>query len=174
MANIHEAARNGNLNEVKALLNQGVPVNTRNYSGWTPLHAAAYSGRLNVVQELIKRGARVNPRSHMGGVTPLFAAAINGHPRVVHTLIKAGANPRYTTISGNSPYNITSHSDNATRNATRNALKTSQVASKFQNYRKKSIARKRASPNTLARTVFSPARVRAMMNRYGINYLNKV
>jgi len=172
MATIHEAAYMGNLNRVKALLNQGAPTNSRNWAGWTPLHSAAQAGRLNVVEELIKRGARVNPRSHMGGVTPLFAAAINGHPRVVHTLIKAGANPRYTTISGNSPYNITSHSDNATRNATRNALKTSRAATKWQNFRKKSISRKRASPNTLARTVFNPKRVKRMTAKHGNNWLN--
>ena len=63
MAPIHSAARRGNLNRVKALLNQGVPVNSRNEGGYTPLHFATYSGpvRVNVAQELLRRGAHVPP-----------------------------------------------------------------------------------------------------------------
>jgi ankyrin repeat protein len=164
MANIHEAARNGNLNEVKALLNQGVPVNSRDDYGRTPLHAAAYNGRLNVVQELLKRGARVNPRSVIGA-TPLHWATNKGHSRVVHALIKAGANPKYRNAAGQ---------QYAYNEKTRNALRTSRAASKFQNYRKKSIARKRAPAKNVAEKAFSPARVRTMMKKYGNNWLNKV
>jgi len=168
MAPIHEAAQRGNLNRVKALLNQGVPVNSRNFMGWTPLHSAATSGHLNVVQELLRRGARVNPRTIHSWMTPLHAAAINGHSRVMHALIKAGANPKYRNVQGYDSYSIVFNHWN------RKPLKTSRAATKWQNYRKKSIAKKRASPNTLARTVFSPARVRTMMNKYGNNWLNKV
>jgi hypothetical protein len=53
-------------------------------------------------------------------------------------------------------------------------LKTSSAVTKWQNYRKKSIAKKRAPPNTLARTAFSPKRVKSMMNKYGNNWLNKL
>ena len=90
MAPIHSAARRGNLNRVKALLNQGVPVNTQTDAGWTPLHDAADSGRLNVVQELLRRGARVNIRTHQGS-TPLNVAAFGRHPHVVHALQEARA-----------------------------------------------------------------------------------
>ena len=164
MAPIHNAALNGNLNRVKTLLNQGVPVNTRDEYGNTPLHWAAIRGRLNVIQELLRRGAHVNPRTRRG-FTPLHVA---WDPNVFHTLIKAGANPKYRSIYGVRSYRMSPN------NAARNALSTSRAATKFQNFRKKSIARKRASPNTLARKVFSPARVRAMMNKYGNNWLNKV
>jgi len=170
MATIHNAARAGNLNRVRALLNQGVPVNARSLTGWTPLHMAAYHGRLNVVEELIRRGARVNPRT-LAGVTPLMLAARLARPRIAHELIKAGANPKYKSIrfSAATPPFIFHYNS-----PTRNTLRTSRAATKWQNYRKKSIARRRASPNTLARTVFSPARVRTMMKQYGNNWLNKV
>jgi ankyrin repeat protein len=164
MATIHEAAYTGNLNRVRELLNQGANVNARVITGRTPLHYAAKTGRLNVVEELLRRGAHVNPRTYSGGITPLMFAAQGKHPRIVHALIKAGANPKYRNISGRH-YGYSE---------ARNALKTSRAATKWQNYRKKSIARKRASPNTLARTVFSPARVRTMMKKYGNNWLNKV
>jgi ankyrin repeat protein len=164
---LHWAVAAGNLNEVKNLLNQGIPMNSRTVTGRTALHNAARNGHLNIVQELIKRGAIVNATTQ-SGKTPLQEAAGKGHPRIVHALLKAGANPKFKSNFMKNAYNY------ARNNATRNAIKTSRAAIKFQNFRKKSIARKRASPNTLARTVFSPARVRAMMNKYGINYLNKV
>jgi ankyrin repeat protein len=167
MATIHEAAFTGNLKRVKELLNQGANVNERVVTGRTPLHYAAREGNLNVVQELLRRGARVNPRTHYGQ-TPLGLAASAGHTRVMHALIKAGANPMYRNSQGWGASNY------AITKANRNAVKTSRAVTKWQNYRKKSIARKRASPNTLARTVFSPARVRTMMQKYGNNWLNKV
>ena len=165
MATIHHAAQNGNLNLVRALLKQGVPVNSRNGAGWTPLHDAAYSGHLSVVQELLKRGAHVNPRS-LSGYTPLHVAALEKHPHIIHALIRAGANPKYRNMYG---YDASTNSRTGG-----NAMKTSRAVTKWQNFRKKSIARRRASPNTVARTVFSPARVRAMTAKYGNNWLNKV
>ena len=161
MATIHHAAQNGNLNRVKAFLNQGVPVNSRSTThGATPLHYAAYSGHLSVVQELLRRGAHVNPRNGAGW-TPLLTAF--KHPRIVHALIKAGANPKYRNMYGRDPSTYS-----------RNAVRASSAATKWQNFRKKSIARKRAPNKNLAEKVFSPARVRAMTAKYGNNWLNKV
>ena len=164
MAPIHNAARNGNLNRVKAFLNQGVPVNSRDQYSFTPLHWAASSGHLNVVQELLKRGAHVNPRT-ASGVTPLHLALRK--PYVVHALIKAGANPKYRNTYGWFPSNYPATAD-------RNALKTSRAVTKWQNFRKKSIARKRAPNKNLAEKVFSSKHVGAMTAKYGFNWLNKV
>jgi len=169
MAPIHNAAQNGNLNRVKALLNQGVPVNSRNEAGWTPLHDAAYRGHLSVVQELLRRGAHVNPRS-ISGYTPLHVAALEKHPHVVHALIRAGANPKYGNMYGHLAHNIR----HANKRSIPNALKTSRAVTKWQNFHKKSIARKRAPNKNLAEKVFSPKRVKSMMNKYGFNWLNKV
>ena len=126
MEPIHHAARNGNLNRVKAFLNQGVPVNSRNEHGYTPLHYAAYSGRVNVVQELLKRGAHVNPRS-LFGETPFHLAALFGHPHIIHALIRAGANPKYVNIYGHRAHNVRP----ANNRSTRNALKTSRAVAKW-------------------------------------------
>ena len=169
MAPIHNAAQNGNLNRVKAFLNQGVPVNSRNEHGYTPLHKAAYSGNLSVVQELLKRGAHVTPRSQYGH-TPLHLAALFGHPHIIHELMKAGTNPKYGNIYGHRAHNIRP----ANNRSIPNALKTSRAVTKWQNFHKKSIARKRAPNKNLAEKVFSPKRVRAMTAKYGNNWLNKV
>ena len=168
MARIHNAARSGNWNLVRALVKYGVvPVNSRDQYGFTPLHLASRYGRLNVVQELLKHGAHVNPRS-LYGETPLHVAAIAKHPRIIHALIKAGTNPKYRNIYGLRAHNITNN------RSIPNALKTSRAVTKWQNFRKKSIARKRAPNKNLAEKVFSPARVRAMTAKYGNNWLNKV
>ena len=146
MAPIHNAAQNGNLNRVKAFLNQGVPVNSRDRYNYTPLHFAASRGRLSVVQELLKRGAHVNPRTFTGR-TPLHLAAFVGHPHVVHELMKAGANPKYRTMNGRSAYNYSEHY------GFRNAMKTSRAATKWNNVvRKRRAERMLLSPRLLGST----------------------
>ena len=138
MAPIHNAARNGNLNRVKTLLNQGVHVNSRDEHGATPLHWAAWMGRLNIIQELLRRGAHLNPRTR-SGMTPLHIAS---HIYPVHALLKAGANPRYRTMNGISISNFFP-----------NALKTSRAVTKWQNtVRKRKAERMLASPRLLGST----------------------
>ena len=144
MEPIHNAAQNGNLNQVKSLLNQGVPVNSRNAHGWTPLHFAASSGRVNVIQELLRRGAHVNPRTR-SGMTPLYLAAFWNTPHVVHALIRAGANPKYRNMYG---YDASNYSRTGG-----NAFKTSRAASKWNNVvRKRKAERMLASPRLLGST----------------------
>ena len=145
MASIHNAAQNGNLNRVKALLNQGVPVNSRTVYGWTPLHDAARYGRLNIVQELLKRGAIVNATTRSGR-TPLYVAAFYRSPHIIHALIKAGANPKHRNMYG---YDASTYS----RTGERNALKTSRAVTKWQNtVRKRKAERMLASPRLLGST----------------------
>ena len=133
MATIHHAAQNGNLNRVKALLNQGVPVNSRNAHGWTPLHKAVLSGNLSVVQELLKRGAHVNPRTR-NGTTPLYLATLwNRSPHIIHALLKAGANPKYINMYGYAASTYSLKGGNAVRAssaATKWIKKTQNAANK--------------------------------------------
>ena len=123
MAPIHNAARSGNLNRVKTLLDQGVPVNSRNEGGYTPLHFAVLSGNLNIVQELLKRGAHVNPRTR-SGTTPLYLAVFwDRSPHIIHALIRAGANPKYRNMYG---YDASIYSRTGG-----NAMKTSRAVTKW-------------------------------------------
>ena len=147
MAPIHSAAQNGNLNQVKTLLNQGVPVNSRTVYGFTPLHYAVLSGNLSVVQELLRRGAHVNPRTR-NGTTPLYLTAMwDRSPHIIHALLKAGANPKYRTMNGRSAYNYSEHY------GFRNAMKTSRAATKWNNVvRKRRAERMLLSPRLLGST----------------------
>lgn len=51
---IHNSAQNGNKNEVKALLKQGVDINLRDVMGNTPLHLAVRYKHLKIVKILIQ------------------------------------------------------------------------------------------------------------------------
>ena len=68
------AARRGNIPEVLEMLEVGVPVDSRNEYGDTPLHLAAYRNQIDVVQILLQNGAGMNKQTDTG-VTPLHAAA---------------------------------------------------------------------------------------------------
>lgn len=94
---LHEAAGNGELEAVNALLASGVQVDLRTRHFETPLMRAAYRGRLEIVSTLIRAGAdvdaqrRPNSVHNFGKATPLSLAARVGHFRVCRTLLEAGA-----------------------------------------------------------------------------------
>jgi len=54
---LHRAAGEGDLVEVKRLLAQGADTNSRDADGWTPLQWAAYEGQAEVVRFLLSAGA---------------------------------------------------------------------------------------------------------------------
>jgi ankyrin repeat protein len=160
--NIHNAAENGNLNRVKELLNQGVPVNARNAYGFTPLHKAASGGHVNVVKELLRRGAHVNPRNFLGS-TPLHTAL---NPNVFHALIKAGANPKYrNTINGTNAFNT------ALTNNNRNAIKTSRAATKWINIVPKLKAARKERKAKVERVLGFSGLLGSVLNRNSIAHI---
>jgi ankyrin repeat protein len=89
---IHDAARDGDLAKVQALLEHHPDlVFSKDNDGRTPLHAAAMTGHKDVAELLLAKGADVNARDNHGG-TPLHAAAMTGHKDVVELLLAKGAN----------------------------------------------------------------------------------
>src|ERR1041384_2551695 len=89
-ADLQTAAKAGDLERVKTLLDQGAGVNSRSPIGARPLHEAAWSGNLALVDLLLARGADVNARHAEAGSTPLHYAVITNHPAVVRTLLDHG------------------------------------------------------------------------------------
>ena len=77
---INEAAKKGDLADVKRHLHRGVAINTKDGLGCTPLHVAAAHGRLDVVRFLISKGADVNAGDNWGR-TPL------------HMIVREGPSP---------------------------------------------------------------------------------
>lgn len=85
------AAFNGEVKNVKALLDKGVDVNFQNEGyGASALHAASETKRKKIVIMLLNRGADVNLQSKEGH-TALLAASYNGHEDIVKILLLAGA-----------------------------------------------------------------------------------
>ncbi|XP_041376407.1 tonsoku-like protein isoform X2 [Gigantopelta aegis] len=91
---LHRACIAGNLKQVKKLLDQGHPVNPRDYCGWLPLHEASNFDFSDIVELLLDHGAAIDDRGGegCGGITPLMDAGSSGSLNVMEVLIKHGAN----------------------------------------------------------------------------------
>src|SRR3990167_5949403 len=86
-----DAASNGYLGVVKALIVAGADVNCQDIYRLSALMFAAVYGHLDVVKVLIAAGADVNCQDK-NGETVLMWAVVGGHLDVVKALIAAGAN----------------------------------------------------------------------------------
>jgi cytochrome c len=87
-AEIHEAAKKGDVAAITVALNAGVEVNASNGIA-TPLYYAIDGAHLDAAKLLIARGADVNLAAKWG--PPLLVAAESGKPELVKLLLDAGA-----------------------------------------------------------------------------------
>ena len=84
---IHDAARAGNLEKIKALLKENPDlVFSKDNQSLTPLHKAAFHGHKDVADFLLASGAEVNA-TNAAGWTPLHLAAGEGYKEVVELLL---------------------------------------------------------------------------------------
>ncbi len=98
---VADAAMNGDVEAVRALLRQGADANAPQGDGLTAIHWAAEKGIAELAEILIYAGANVRSVTRNGGYTPLHLAARGGHAPVVETLLGAGADPAaMTTTTG--------------------------------------------------------------------------
>lgn len=93
---LHIAARRGDIEEVRRLLNDGGDVNEissgHKDSGATALHLAATGGHIEVMDELLERGGNIDARTRVGcGWTPLHHAAKEKNKKAIRFLIENGA-----------------------------------------------------------------------------------
>lgn len=84
-----EAARNGDDDEVRQLMQNGAPFTT-DWLGTSPLHLAAQYGHLSTVKVLLQAGISRDARTKVDR-TPLHIAAAEGHANIVDVLIRNGA-----------------------------------------------------------------------------------
>jgi ankyrin repeat protein len=94
-----DAAMNGNLSAMNALIRKGADPNARGAFGTPPLHWRVRVDDVASVQRLLKAGADPNGVTERG-VTPLSIAIGNGNAGMVGVLLKAGANPNRAEPSG--------------------------------------------------------------------------
>lgn len=85
-----DVSNKGKTEEVRALLDKGADVNSRDADGRTPLTEAAYNGHAETVKLLLERGGDPNA-AKKDGATVYGLANGRGHKEVVELLKKAGA-----------------------------------------------------------------------------------
>lgn len=100
----------GRVSVVEALLDAGLPVDTRGWSNFTPLDQAAMNGRVDTVRLLVARGADLADKAFdENGPTPLDCAiwgSLNNrtddgdYPATVALLLEAGAPTQHTAPTG--------------------------------------------------------------------------
>lgn len=111
------AARMGDVDTVKALIADGVPVGFADPSGWTALRYAACEGHEEVVDALLEVGAaedeleKAPPGAEeegKGGGSSLHWAAYKGHVRLVWRLLtcKPSLNPKALDAECNTPLHL--------------------------------------------------------------------
>ena len=79
------AAKNGNAEIVKVLLEKKANIEARNDAGDTPLFVAAKEGHEEIVKMLLNAEANLDV-TDVSGETPLSIATKNGHVKVVEIL----------------------------------------------------------------------------------------
>jgi len=87
---LHQAAVDGDMNNVKALISKGADINEKNRMGWTPLYTAVRNQQKTIAQFLIGKGADVNAKDN-SGQTVLHLVVEAGQKDMVELLIAKGA-----------------------------------------------------------------------------------
>jgi len=87
---IFEAAKQGDVEAAKWLIENGADINAKNNNDYTALINAAINGYTAIVELLIENGADINAKNNNGN-TALTLAAYNGHTDIVKYLIENGA-----------------------------------------------------------------------------------
>jgi ankyrin repeat protein len=99
---LHQAAIEGDIKLVEALLDIGMDKDLEDDEGCTPLHWAAELGHKALVEFLLQKGADPN-RSTIQRHTPLHWAARSGNLEIVSLLLDRGADTYATTLNGSIP-----------------------------------------------------------------------
>ncbi len=87
---LHEATRDGDLEQVRALIDAGADLDAQGDNGETALNAAILKGHVSVAGLLIDRGADLGARNR-GGFTALHAAAYANAVEIAERLLGKGA-----------------------------------------------------------------------------------
>ena len=105
-SSVADAAKLGDVEAVRALLERGADVQTAHADGMTALHWAAQRGDLELTDLLIYAGANLEAVTRIGHHTPLHVASRSGRAGVVRALLAAGSNASVRTSAGTTPLHL--------------------------------------------------------------------
>jgi ankyrin repeat protein len=107
-AEIHDAARDGNLDMVIRLLEEDPSLlETTDDDGMTPLNRAALAGKMEIAADLIRRGANINT-GDVDNSQPLHCAAISGDTAIAALLLSHGVDINVRDDNGLTPLHFAS------------------------------------------------------------------
>lgn len=102
-----QAVEQGNLAQVKRLLQEGASVNASTPSGLTALSLALMRGQDEIALLLIEHGASLGARDRTGylremnpGNSPAYYAAVYGRTRVIKAMLEWGVSPNQRDRNG--------------------------------------------------------------------------
>ncbi|MFK7734841.1 MAG: PQQ-binding-like beta-propeller repeat protein [Pirellulaceae bacterium] len=95
---LFEAARAGDVGEVRRLLDAGIPVDAKSEYDATALMFACAKGHKDVIQLLLEEGADPNVKDSFYSAGPMAWAAMKQHVEVVMLLIDSGATDTGTAL----------------------------------------------------------------------------
>jgi uncharacterized protein len=101
-ANLADAARQGDRQAVRSLLDGGAKADAAGADGMTALIWAAHRNDAEMAELLLRRGADVKAANDYGA-TALYAAAANADPDITAMLLAAGADANARLASGETP-----------------------------------------------------------------------
>ena len=87
------------------MLNDGMPVNSRDEDDWTALHLASWSNKKYIVELLLQNGANVNAQN-VDGTTPLHHAARWNSAEAIRILLQHGASRNIRNSNGRTPFDV--------------------------------------------------------------------
>ena len=97
---VADAARRGDADGVRALLQQGDDANAAHGDGMSALHWAAERGDARIAEMLLYAGANAEAVTRIGQYTPLHLASRGGRAAVAKLLLDAGATVAVTSNGG--------------------------------------------------------------------------
>lgn len=104
-ASLINAVESDNVTLVKSMLEEGVPLQSKDLYGNTALHEAAGRGNTDISELLVKRGADIGAKNKVGW-SPLHKAVYNGHDSVVKFLINNGADVNAKDVNDDTPLHV--------------------------------------------------------------------
>ena len=123
-------ARTGKTEDLKAMIQSGMPVNLCDHKGNTLLMLASYNGNLETTAMLVDFKADID-RKNDRGQTPLAGVCFKGYIDIVKVLVKNGANIYENNGMGTTPIMFASMFGNSEIVKYLNEQSTSQFKSKI-------------------------------------------
>lgn len=102
---LHDAARGGDPQLIRLLVERGLDVNAKDRYSDTPICDIAWNGKSEAIAALVELGADVNWQG-INGQTPLHHAVRNNQRETVRLLLAAGADPSLADGKGETPLDL--------------------------------------------------------------------